>query len=165
MGRDPNGPTSHNGSLEIGLDLGNILIPALSFDGVEVAKEHASKNWVPHGLIDEDLGSDSDRLGSGELGIEESIEEVTRRTVEEETEGTQADGAHGVVGGTVVVDELLCEDITDGETDQRGAHLGKERLSLEDGVVSGPKSHFCMLYWMRYTYNSTQQTKNKDRVC
>ena len=148
MGRDPNGPTSHNGCLEIGLDLGNILIPALSFDGVEVAEEHTSEDRVPHGLIDEDLGSDSDRLGSGELGIEESIEEVTCRTVEEETEGTQADGSHGVVGGTVIVDELLREDITDGETDQRGAHLGKERLSLEDGVVSGPKSHFYVLFFV-----------------
>jgi len=155
VGRDPNGPTSHDGRLEIGLDFGNILIPALSFDGAEVTKEHASEDGVPHCLVDEDLRSDSDGLGSGELGIEESIEEVTRRSVEEETEGTQTNGAHGVVRGAIVVDELLSEDITGGEADEGSAHLGKERLSLEDGVVSGPKSHCWMLLnitrseWMR----------------
>ena len=146
VGRDPNGPTSHDGRLEIGLELGNVLIPALSFDGIEVTKEHASENGVPHCLVDEDLSSDSDGLGSGELGIEESVEEVTRRSVAKETEGTQTDGAHGVVRSTVVVDELLGEDITGGEADERSAHLGKERLSLEDGVVSGPKSQCWMLF-------------------
>ena len=71
---------------------------------------------------------------------------MTRRSVAKETEGTQTDGAHGVVRSIVVVDELLGEDITGGEADERSAHLGKERLSLEDGVVSGPKSHCWMLF-------------------
>ena len=39
VGRDPNSPRSHDGRLEIGLELGNILIPALPLNGVEVSKE------------------------------------------------------------------------------------------------------------------------------
>ena len=146
MGRDPDGPASHNSRLKVGLDLGDVLVPALTLNKIQVSEEHTAKDGVPHGLIDKDLGGNGNGLGSWQLGIQESVEEMSGGTVKEEAEGTQTNGTHGIIGCAVVVDELLGEDITYRETDEGCAHLGKERLSLEDGVVSCPESHDSIVF-------------------
>lgn len=84
VGGDPNGPASHDGRLQISLDLVDVVIPALALYEVEVTEEHASKDGVPNRLIDKDLGSDRDGLGTRQLRIEEAVEEMSRRTVAEE---------------------------------------------------------------------------------
>lgn len=43
--------------------------------------------------------------------------------VDEEPEGAETDGTHDVVGLAIVVDKVLCKDVTDGEAGEGGECL------------------------------------------
>ena len=145
MGRNPDSPTAHNGSLQVGLQLLNVLVKGLALEGTEVAEEHAAENGVPNRLVDQNLGRNCHGLSARHLRIEHTVEVVASGSVAEEAEGAEADGAHGIVRCTVIVDEVLCQNISGGESDEGRHHLGEERLGLEESIVSGPKSHLELL--------------------
>ena len=116
MSRHPNRPTSHDCRLQIGLDLILIILKRLPLDKIQVTKEHEAEDGIPNSLINENFGSDSLGLCSREFRIEESVEVMPGSTVDEETEGSETDGTHGIVGLAILVDKVLGEDITDGKT-------------------------------------------------
>jgi hypothetical protein len=91
-------------------------------------------------LIDQNFGGNSYGLRAGKFGVEESIKIMPSSSVDEESERSQTNRAHDVVGLAIVVDELLGKDVTYGETRERGECLGEERLCLKHGVVFGPDS-------------------------
>lgn len=82
-------------------------------------------------MINQHFGSDSGGLGSGKLGIEEAVEIMSGSSMDEKSERTKTDGAHWIVGFAIVVDKILREDVTNGETSEGGERLGEEGLSLE----------------------------------
>ncbi len=143
MSWDPNSPAAHNGSFQISLQLIRVILERLPLDSVQVTEKHEAEDGVPHRLIDQNFAGDCYWLRAGEFGVEESIEIMPSSSVDEESERPQTNRTHNVVGLAVVVDELLGEDITDGETRERGECFGEERLRLKHGVVFGPDSaHF-----------------------
>ena len=128
MSRHPHRPGSHDGRLEIGLDLIGVIRKGFSFHQVEVTKEHATKDGVPDGLINKDLGSDRLGGGTGQLGVEESVKVVSRGTVQEETKGTETNGSHEIVGLVAGFNELLRQDVSGRESGEGSESLGKEGL-------------------------------------
>jgi len=82
-------------------------------------------------LINQHFGRDGGRLGSGKLGVEETIEIMTGSSMDEKSERTKTDGTHWIVGLAIVVDKILREDVTDGKASEGGECLGEERLSLK----------------------------------
>lgn len=136
----PHSPGSHDGSLEIGLELLGVVVPRLSFNQVQVSKEHASKDGVPDGLINKDLGGNCDGLGSGELAIQKAVKVVSGTSVDKESERSQTDGTHNVIWLATILDKVLRQDISGGESCQRSQALGQKRLCLQQLVVASPKS-------------------------
>lgn len=139
VGRNPNSPTSHDRSLEVCLELGHVIIPRLALDKVQVSKEHTTKNGVPNGLVDKDLGGNRHGCRSGELGVKESVKEVSRATVNEESKGAHSKGPHRVVG-TFLFDKDLRQNVTCSESGERSETLSQEGLRIQQLVVSSPKS-------------------------
>ena len=147
VGRDPDSPRSHDGGFEIGIKLLGVIVEGFALSKVEESKEGASKDGVPNGLVDEDLAGDGDGLGSWQLGIQKSVEVVTGTSVEEESKGSQTDGTHNIVWLVTVFDELLCQDISDGESGEGGQTFRQKRLCVQQFVVSCPdRCHLENLY-------------------
>jgi len=143
VGRNPDGPGSHDGGLEISFELLGVIREGFALGKVEVSKEGASKDGVPNGLIDENLGGDSHRGGSRQLGIQESVKVVTGGSVEEKSEGSQTDGTHNVVWLVTFFDETLSQNISDGESGEGGKTFRQKRLCVQQFVVSCPeRCHF-----------------------
>lgn len=143
MGWYPDRPTSHDSRLEVGLELIGVLFPGLALHQTEVTKEHASKDGVPDGLINGNLGGNRQWSGSWKLAIEETVKVVTGRSVQQKAETSQSDSTHDIIRLVLVLDKVLCENITGGETDQGCQGLGEERLRSQKLVVTSPEStHF-----------------------
>jgi hypothetical protein len=146
MGRNPDRPTSHDSRLEVGLELVFVLFKGLALHQTEVTKEHETKDGVPDGLINGDLGGNRQGSGSRKLPVEETVKVVTGRSVNQESETSQSDGTHDIVRLVCILDKVLCETITGGETDQGCQGLGEERLRRQKLIVSSPEStHFGLL--------------------
>jgi len=143
VGGDPDGPGSHDGGLEIGVELLGVVGPGLALGKVQESKEAATKDGVPDGLVDEDLAGNSDGLGSGQLGIQKSVKVVAGASVEEESEGSQSDGSHNVVGLVAGFNEFLSQHVSGGESGEGGQTLGQERLGVQQFVVSCPDGCHC----------------------
>ena len=69
-------------------------------------------------------------------------------SVDQESERTEFEGPHGVIGFSIVIDKFLGEDISSGESDERGESLCEERLCLEEFVVTCPDCAHCE-GWMK----------------
>jgi len=141
--RDPDGPGSHDGGLEVGVEFLGVIAPGFALHHVEVSKEAATKDGVPNGLIDKDFRGDGDRFGSRHFGIQHSVKVVTGASVEEESEGSETDGAHNIVWFVAGFDEFLRQDISHGESGEGGQTLGQEWLGVQQFIVSCPnRCHF-----------------------
>jgi hypothetical protein len=158
--RNPDSPTSHDGRLEVGLELVGVLLKGLALHQTKVTKEHASKDGVPDGLINGNLRSNRQRSGSWKLSVEETVKVVTGGSVQQESETSQSDGTHDIVRLVRVLNKVLCENITGGETDQGCQGLGEERLRSQKLIVCSPEStHFELLN------NSDKSQARGENVC
>jgi len=164
VGWDPDSPRSHDGGLQVGFQFLLVIIKRLALDSVQVSKKAATENGIPNGLIDEDFAGDSDWLGSRHLGIQKSVKVVTGTSVEEESKRSQTDGTHNVVWLITAFDEILCQDISDGESGEGCQTFGQERLSVQQFVVSCPKRcHFLQfLIIKRYLFNFKKGKECED---
>jgi hypothetical protein len=160
MRRNPDSPTSHDGRLEVGLELVGVLLKGLALHQTEVTKEHASKDGVPDGLINSNLGGNCQWSSSWKLSIEETVKVVTGGSVQQESETSQSDGTHDIIRLVRVLDKVLCENISGGETDQGCQRLGEERLRSQKLIVSCPEStHFDLLN------NSDKSQARGEKTC
>eukprot|EP00324_Dicrateria_rotunda_P000920 CAMPEP_0206163642 /NCGR_PEP_ID=MMETSP1474-20131121/11536_1 /ASSEMBLY_ACC=CAM_ASM_001110 /TAXON_ID=97495 /ORGANISM="Imantonia sp., Strain RCC918" /LENGTH=315 /DNA_ID=CAMNT_0053566191 /DNA_START=301 /DNA_END=1245 /DNA_ORIENTATION=- len=112
---------------------------ALGLEHRHVAEEHHAKDRVPHHLVDEDLGEDRLGVGARDLAVEEAVEVVRGRAVDQEAEGGQAEEAEPVEG-VGLLNKFLRQDVTNAEADQGGERLRKQGLLVQEGLVALPQA-------------------------
>jgi len=143
VGRNPDGPGSHDGGLKISFELLGVVREGFALGKVEVSKEGASKDGVPNGLVNENLAGDGHGGGSWQFGVQESVKVVTSGSVEKKSERSQTDGTHDIVWLVTFFDETLCQNISDGESGEGGKTFRQKRLCVQQFVVSCPeRCHF-----------------------
>jgi hypothetical protein len=146
----PHSPGSHDSRFEISLELLDVIVPRFAFDEIQISEKHKTKDGVPHGLINKDLGGNRDGLGPGKLAVQKAVEIVTGTSVDEKSKGSQTNSAHDIVWLAILFDKSLRQDISSGESSQGCQTLGQERLRLQQLVVTSPKTrHFVCVFVAR----------------
>lgn len=83
------------------------VVNGLTLRGTEISEESHSEDRSPQYLIDGDLSSDLDRRGSDKQTVEETIEVMSSRAMNQEAEGSHACQTSEVDFGTLLPEELL----------------------------------------------------------
>mmetsp|Transcript_16125 Transcript_16125/g.33382 ORF Transcript_16125/g.33382 Transcript_16125/m.33382 type:complete len:259 (+) Transcript_16125:317-1093(+) len=136
MDQDPDLPRSLAGGEEIVLDLVSDGTHGVSVDQSQVGEEDSHKDGAPNGLVNGDLGGNNLSSGSGDLLIQPVVEEMSRRTVPDETKEGERRESLPVNGSSN--NEELCQQISKGPSDERSHGLGDDRLLVQSIIVGSP---------------------------
>eukprot|EP00586_Coscinodiscus_wailesii_P022753 CAMPEP_0172493522 /NCGR_PEP_ID=MMETSP1066-20121228/24972_1 /TAXON_ID=671091 /ORGANISM="Coscinodiscus wailesii, Strain CCMP2513" /LENGTH=60 /DNA_ID=CAMNT_0013263729 /DNA_START=692 /DNA_END=871 /DNA_ORIENTATION=+ len=60
---------------------------------------------------------------------------MTSCAVDEESEGSETNSSYDIVRFAICVHEVLCEYVTNGETNKRGKSFSEEGLRIEEFIV------------------------------